>query len=275
MAPKRSSNSDKNRGGKRARVNGDADSEQAKGIQVSEGIIERQLASFSEVSSGANSSRLLQARKDLAHSNSHAGLNSLLAAAGAQAAPSAPPPSVLGEYSAAIQLLQLQQQGSVGGLTPHALGTVPPAGIPMPIGGVRDITTVGLGQSAAFGQNALQSLLTAQVAVQNPASNLLQLPQYALHPGAGALPSMVTLNSQGKSALSAATQPSVEPFHPRPSTSTVHTASLEGVYDLKNANGAGGLSSVTARLEAKHDSSAARSHGPSADRYSVLIFRRL
>ena len=279
MAPKRPSKSDKGRGsGKRARGSGDAGPEQGRGVQVSEGITERQLASFSEVSEGVNSSRILQAQKDLAISSSHAGLNSLLAAAGAQATPAAPTPNVLGEYSAAIQLFQLQQQGSVGhafpaGFAPHALSAVPPAGIPMPIGHVRDITGVGLGQAGPFGQNALQSLLTAQMAVQNSATNVLQLPQYALHPGAGALPSMVTLNSQGKSALSTATQPAVSPFNPPTSNSTVHGVSVEGVYDQKHTSTAGGSSSaslVAARLEAKHDS-AARSHGPSADRYSLLM----
>lgn len=278
MPPKRSKSEKDRGGGKRARVSGNGGWEQAKDVQVSEGITERQLASFSEVSAKANTSRILQAQQDLA-SNSHAGLNSLLAAAGAQAAPSAAP-NVLGEYNAAIQLFQLQQGANVAhafpaGFTPHALGGVPPTGIPVPIGNVHDISTIGLGQSAAFGQNTLQSLLTAQMAVQSSASNVLQLPQYALQPGAGALPSMVSLKSQGpgKSSLSSPGHNAVTPLTAKPAHTIAKAVIVEGAHahEHKHTNGSVcsvGSSSGAARADGS-TTSTTRSHGPSADRYST------
>jgi hypothetical protein len=281
MPPKRSSKSEKDRGGgKRARVSGDGGWEQAKDVQVSEGITERQLASFSQVSAEANTSRILQAQQDLA-SNSHAGLNSLLAAAGAQAAPSAAAPNVLGEYNAAIQLFQLQQGANVAhafpaGFTPHARGGGPPAGgIPMPIGNVHDISTIGLGQSASFGQNTLQSLLTAQMAVQSSAPSMLQLPQYALQPGVGALPSMVSLKSQGpgKSSLNSPGQNTVTPFTARPGHTMAKAGCVERAYEHKHSNGSVcsvGSSSGAARADGS-TSSTTRSHGPSADRSSTAL----
>ena len=286
MAPKRASQTDKEcgGGGKKSRnSNGDNGSEGTR-PKVSEGITERQLASFSEVSAEANSGRLLQAQKSLTTSSkgSHAGFDSLLAAAGAQVAAAQQQSHVLGDYkAAAFQLFHLQQAGSIGpgfspGFPPHPLGAAPPPGIPMPIGTVHDMATAGaLGaggagfnmddasatqlramlQSRAFAANPVQALLTAQIAGQNSGS-VLSIPHYALQSGAGTLPSMVTLDSHGKSPFSAPHQDF--PFVAVNAVS-VDAADQHGV-------GIGAGSAAASRTDTKVEGNSTRSHGPSADR---------
>lgn len=275
MAPKRNGKDGERASGKRARTS----EGKGKGKEpvVSEGITERQLASFSQVSAeAANSSRLL-------HKNSQSGLNSLLAAAGAHSGSHQHSSNVLGEYKAALHLLHLQQ-GSMhafpSGLSPHAIGSAPPTGIPMPLGTVPEMKGLSgdtvralqldgtasvpslraMLQPGTFDANTMQALLSAQIAAQNSGQTVLQLPHYTLQPGTSALPSMVTLESQHGAGV------------PYPNTFVaINAINIDTAPD--QASKQGSTSSASARPEAKSDvGGAARSHGPSADRYLALPF---
>jgi len=285
MAPKRvSKDKDKNGGAaaKRSRVQNMSDA--SAWPKVSEGITERQLASFTEVSAAvtADARGILQAQKPLT-SNPQAGINSLFAA---QAAVQQNV-NVFGDYKAALQLLHLQK-GAVGhAFSPHPLGSAPPAGIPMPIGIVHDISglgvdavrglaldavpssvlrgrTVGVSpmlQSAAgagvgvtplrstpfVGANAVNAVPTQLVAnyiAESAASLVMSSEQLS-----GPLPSMMTLESHSKS-----TYP-----HAFVAINAVHV-------DAPPDHHGAGLGSGVPRSDIKVDCGAPRSHGPSADR---------
>jgi hypothetical protein len=147
MSTKRTSkDNEKNGGGaaKRSRVQHTSDASARP--KVSEGITELQLASFTGVSAAVtvDARGVSQAQKPLT-SNPQADLNSLLAA---QAAVQQNV-NVFGDYKAALQLLHLQKTAVGHAFAPHPIGSAPPAGIPMPIGIVHDIS--GLGADAVRG----------------------------------------------------------------------------------------------------------------------------
>ena len=291
MAPKRAGKAEKDAGaGKKARTSGArASGSDGSRSKVSEGITERQLASFSEVSAEVNSGRLLPAQSSLGSNSSHTGFDSLLAAAGAQAqAAAAQPANVLGiavDHKVALQLLQMQQQSSgislQQGYSSHPLGAAPPTGIAMNIGSAHDLSAVagalggagGLGldeasatqlramlQSGAFSAYNVHSLLQAQAQMsgQSSSAGVLQMPpQYTLQPGTGALPPMVSLDAHGKS-----------PFTPRPdfTFAAINAVNVDAAQDPHSAALAAAGPSVAARPDAKPEGNAGRSHGPSADR---------
>ena len=279
MAPKRASKGDSQGGGKRARSSsssagsshmGDSETDHSK---VSNGITERQLASFSEVSSeAANSSRLLQAQKNFA-SSSHAGFNSLLAAAGAAAQP-----HVLSDYNAALQLFHLQQTIGSHPVSSHSLHGFPTTFSPLPHGSALSSAKMdlaaGMGgdgihraltleeattasqlramlQPGAFGPSAVQALLTAQLTAQNTVQSVLPIPQYNLPCGGAVLPSMVTLDTHGKL-----------PFNTH-AFSAINAVSVDTSQEHYGAGGV--VAAVTTKPDTKLESGL-RSHGPSVDR---------
>lgn len=219
-------------------------------LSASEGITEWQVASFTNSRTPKNFD-----------ASSHAGFNSLLAAADAQAAA----PNLLSDYNAALKLFHLQQgavHGFPSGFPSHPIGS-PAAGISTSMGGpVLDIAAGRGGdgvlrslsleetstaaqlrallQPAAFGPTAVQTLLTP-----NSVQSVLQIPQYKLQTGVAALPSMVTLDTHGNS-----------PFNP-------HSF---GAINAVNVDASHTGVDVPARLDTKPDGSASRSHGPSVDR---------
>ena len=268
MAPKRAGKADKDeRKSKKSRTSGGEGSRS----KMSEGITERQLASFSDFSAEANA-LAAAARSSFGSSSSHTGFDSLLAAAGVQAqSAAAPPPNVLGvgDQKVVLQLLQMQQQGSISlpqGIPPsHLLGAVPPSGIPMPsTAHDRSAAAVALGsggpglgideasatqlrvmlQSGAFSTYNVQALLQAQIA--GASQPMLQMPQFGLQAGVGALPSIVTLDAK----------PPLTP-HPDFTFAAINAVNVDAVQDP---------ASSAARSDAKPEGNAGRSHGPSADR---------
>lgn len=267
MAPKRAGKADKDSGkSKKSRTSGGEGSRS----KMSEGITERQLASFSDFSAEANA-LAAAARNSIGNSSSHTGFDSLLAAAGVQAQSSAaPPPNILGlgDQKVVLQLLQMQQQGSISlpqGIQPsHLLGAVPPSSIPMPsTAHDRSGAAVTLGsgpglgideasanqlrvmlQSGAFSTYNVQALLQAQIA--GASQPVLQMPQFGLQAGVGALPSIVTLDAK----------PPLTP-HPDFTFAAINAVNIDAVQDP---------ASSAARSDAKPEGNAGRSHGPSVDR---------
>ena len=267
MAPKRAGKADKDSKSKKSRTSGGEGSRS----KMSEGITERQLASFSDFSAEANG-LAAAARSSIGSSSSHTGFDSLLAAAGVQAqSAAAQPPNVLGlgDQKVVLQLLQMQQQGSISlpqGIPPsHLLGAVPPSGIPMPstahdrsaaatvIGsggpglGIDEASATQLRvmlQSGAFSTYNVQALLQAQIA--GASQPMLQMPQFGLQAGVGALPSIVTLDAK----------PPLTP-HPDFTFAAINAVNVDAVQDP---------ASSAARSDAKPEGNAGRSHGPSADR---------
>ena len=287
MAPKRASKDNDKYGGaaaKRSRVQNISDASARP--KVSEGITERQLASFTEVSAAATADArgILQAQNPLT-SNPQTGINSLFAA---QAAVQQNV-NVFGDYKAALQLLHLQK-GAVGhAFAPHPLGSAPPAGIPMPIGIVHDIS--GLGADAVRGlaldavpSSALRGrtvgvspmLQSAAGAGASVGATPLRSTPFVGANAVNAVPTQLVANYMAESAASLVMS-SEQLSGPLPSMMMLESHSkstyphafvaINAVHvDAPPDHHGAGLGSGVPRSDIKVDCGAPRSHGPSADR---------
>jgi hypothetical protein len=286
MGPKRANKSDVDRdGGKRAKQD-ESSSKSADGAKI-----------FSQVSSQLST----EAGSDL-----YASLNSLLAAAGVQAAQQQAlskttlPNVSISDYYAALELFNLQQGAGIGHVLPaKQLSTASPVGehsrltersiglsaagcgkgvgSRQLLGGIDDSSLVRQSHAAllsrGFGANAVPAQLTAQM-VQNaplartPTFTSPAFSQYTLQtfgnstppltiPGTGALPTIVPLEAHSSPHL-------LNPHSNHPLVA-VNAVGVDAVQKDPHKVGVG-LVSASARTD-KTDSGAARSHGPSADRF--------